>query len=167
MGLHWASPSAFVPIVTALVGRENPGVQFRQFQGGGLTSTRAYDRFFKDAVAWKPEVVLLVVMNRTDEDLAKLALLGQGLTAAGAKVYAFDDVHDPDTADPERLRREHEVEARSGITMVEVAPLLASAPDRDRFMSLDGIHMTEPYHRLMAKEWLKLLVGARGPRLER
>jgi hypothetical protein len=37
-------------------------------------------------------------------------------------------VHDPDTADPERLRREHEVEARSGITMVEVAPLLASAP---------------------------------------
>jgi photosystem II stability/assembly factor-like uncharacterized protein len=25
-----------------------------------------------------------------------------------------------------------------------------------------GNHMTEPYHRLMAKEWLKLLVGARG-----
>jgi hypothetical protein len=22
--------------------------------------------------------------------------------------------------------------------------------------------MTEPYHRLMAKEWLKLLAGARG-----
>ena len=30
---------------------------------------------------------------------------------------------------------------------------------------LDGIHMTEPYHRLMAKEWLKLLAGARGPAL--
>ena len=26
---------------------------------------------------------------------------------------------------------------------------------------LDGIHMTEPYPRRMAKEWLKLLVGAR------
>jgi hypothetical protein len=26
---------------------------------------------------------------------------------------------------------------------------------------LDGIHMTEPYHRRMAKKWLKLLVGAR------
>ena len=48
MGLHWASPSAFVPIVTALLARENPGVEFRQFQGGGLTSTRAYDRFFAD-----------------------------------------------------------------------------------------------------------------------
>ena len=26
---------------------------------------------------------------------------------------------------------------------------------------IDGIHMTEPYHRLMAKEWLKYLAGAR------
>jgi hypothetical protein len=167
MGLHWASPSAFVPIVTALLARENPAVEVRQFQGGGLTATRAYDRFYQDAVAWKPDVVLLVVMNRTDEDLARLALLAKGLKDAGAKVYAFDDVHDPDSADPERLRREHEVEARAGVGIVEVAPLLASAPDRDRFVSLDGVHMTEPYHRLMAREWLKLLVGARGLRLER
>jgi hypothetical protein len=27
---------------------------------------------------------------------------------------------------------------------------------------LDRIHMTEPWHRLMAKEWLELLVGARA-----
>jgi photosystem II stability/assembly factor-like uncharacterized protein len=167
MGLHWASPSAFVPIVTALVARQNPNVEVRQFQAGGLTSTRAYDRFFEDAVAWKPDVVLLVVMNRTDEDLAKLALLGRGLSAAGARVYAFDDVHDPDTADPSRLRKEHEVEGRSGITVVEVGALLAAAPERDLFLSLDGVHMTEAYHRLMAKEWLKILAGARGPRLER
>jgi photosystem II stability/assembly factor-like uncharacterized protein len=167
MGLHWASPSAFVPIVTALLARENPGVEIRQFQGGGLTSTRAYDRFFADAIAWKPDVVLLVVMNRTDADLEKLALLGRGLTAAGAKVYAFDDVHDPDTADPARLRKEHEVERANGIAIVEVAGILSSAPDRDRFLSLDGIHMTEPYHRLMAREWLKLLAGARGVEAER
>jgi hypothetical protein len=37
--------------------------------------------------------------------------------------------------------------------------------DVDRFLCLDGIHMTEPYHRLMAREWLKLLLGARGPAL--
>jgi photosystem II stability/assembly factor-like uncharacterized protein len=167
MGLHWASPSAFVPIAAAVLARENPGVEVRQFEGGGLTSTRAYDRFYREAIAWKPDVVLLVVLNRTDQDLAKLELLAKGLIANGAKVYAFDDVHDPDTADPVRLRREHEVEARAGVTVVEVAELLASAPDRDRFLSLDGIHMTEPYHRLMAREWLKLLAGARSARQER
>ena len=48
------------------------------------------------------------------------------------------------------------------MTVIEVSPLLVAAPDRDRFLCLDGIHMTEPYHRLMAKEWLKVLVGARG-----
>src|SRR5262249_26219322 len=42
MDLHWSSPSAFVPIVTAIFARENPKVEFRQFQGGGLTSSRAY-----------------------------------------------------------------------------------------------------------------------------
>jgi hypothetical protein len=165
MDLHWASPSAFVPIVTAMFARVNPKVEFRQFQGGGLTSTRAYNRFHADAVAWKPDVVLLVVLNRTDEDLENFARLGRELTAAGARVYAFDDVHDPDTSDPARLAKEWDVGGAAGITIVEVGSLLAAAPDRAGFLSLDKIHMTEPYHRLMAKEWAKLLAGARGARL--
>jgi hypothetical protein len=41
MDLHWSSPSAFVPIVTAMFAQENPKIEFRQFQAGGLTSTRA------------------------------------------------------------------------------------------------------------------------------
>jgi hypothetical protein len=92
MGLHWASPSAFVPIVAAIMARENPSVEIRQFQGGGLTSTRAYDRFFEDVVAWKPEVVLLVVMNRTDEDLANWRFWAKGSSLRGEGL-AFDDVH--------------------------------------------------------------------------
>jgi hypothetical protein len=51
------------------------------------------------------------------------------------------------------------------VEVVEVERLLLNAPERDRFLCLDGIHMTEPYHRLMAKEWLKLLAGARGAAL--
>jgi hypothetical protein len=53
----------------------------------------------------------------------------------------------------------------AGMEVVEVGKLLLEAPERDAFLCLDGIHMTEPYHRLMAREWLKLLAGARGPRL--
>lgn len=166
MDLHWASPSAFVPIVTSMFARENPKVEFRQFQGGGLTSTRAYNRFFQDAVAWKPDVVLLVVLNRTDEDIDNFVRLGKGLAAAGARVYSFDDLHDPDTSDPARLAKEWATGRTAGITIVEVSRLLSTAPDRARFVALDGIHMTEPWHRLMAKEWLKVLVGARGAALE-
>jgi hypothetical protein len=165
MQLHWSTPGAFVPVVTAIFARENPAVEFRQFQGGGLTSTRAMTRFYADVVAWKPQQVLLVVINRTDEDLQNFARLGSGLAEAGAKVLTFDDVHDPKgTADGLR-DREKAVARESGMTVIDVSPLLAASPDRGSFLCLDGIHMTEPYHRLMAKQWLEFLVGARGPAL--
>jgi hypothetical protein len=158
MDLHWASPSAFVPIVTAMFAEENPRVEFRQFQGGGLTSSRAYKNFYKEALAWKPDAVLFVVLNRTEEDLADLRAMAEGFRAAGAGVFMFDDVHDPDAADPAKLAKEVAVAREEGIVVAEVAKVLAAAPDRKRFTCLDGIHMTEPYHRLMAREWLKVVL---------
>jgi len=144
MDLHWASPSAFVPIVTAMFARENPGVQFRQFQGGGLTSSRAFKNFYPDALAWRPNTVLLVVINRTEQDLADLRIMGQGFKAAGARVATFDDVHDPDSADPEKRTKETEIARSADIEIVKVSPILAASPDRSRFLCLDQIHMTEP-----------------------
>jgi hypothetical protein len=163
MDLHWSSPSAFVPIVSALFARENPRVEFRLFQGGGLTSSRAYTRFYEDVRGFRPDVVLLVVLNRTDADLEAFAKLGRGLGAAGARVYSFDDLHDPDAADPARLRKEWETGRAAGIRIVEVSHVLAAAPEREGFVCLDGIHMTEPWHRLMAREWLKVLLADGGP----
>jgi hypothetical protein len=165
MQLHWSTPGAFVPVVTAMFARENPGVEFRQFQGGGLTSTRAMSRFYADVVAWKPQQVLLVVINRTDEDLESFRRLGRGLAEAGAKVLTFDDVGDPKGTASGLRDRELQVARETGMTVIEVSRLIASAPDRERFLCLDGIHMTEPYHRLMAKQWLSFLVGARGAQL--
>jgi hypothetical protein len=160
MDLHWASPSAFVPIVTAMFARQNPKVQFRQFQAGGLTSSRARKNFYQDALAWRPDLVLFVLANRTDEDLADLRTMGMGFKAAGARVVMFDDVHDPSSADPKMLEKEADAARQAGIEIVKVSPILAASPDRSRFLCLDHIHMTEPYHRLMAKEWLKIIVGS-------
>jgi hypothetical protein len=159
MDLHWATPSAFVPIVTAMFARENPGVQFRQFQAGGLTSSRALKNFYQDVLQWRPDTVLLVVLNRTDQDLADLRTMARGFKAAGARVLMFDDVHDPDSTDPEKRKQELQAAQESGIDVVRVSPILAASPDRTHFLCLDHIHMTEPYHRLMAKQWLKVIVG--------
>jgi len=167
MQLHWSTPGAFVPIVTAMFGRENPAVEFRQFQGGGLTSTKALARFHDGVIAWKPDKVLLVVLNRTPEDLASFAKLGRDFAAAGAQVVTFDDLHDPDASDPSLAGRDLAAARESGMTVIEVGSLLAASPDRGRFLCLDRIHMTEPYHRLVAKQWLGWLVGARPAQLER
>jgi hypothetical protein len=158
MDLHWASPSAFVPIVTAMFARESPAVQFRQFQGGGLTSSRAMKNFYQDALAWKPDTVLLVLINRTDQDLEDLRTMGQGFKAAGARVVMFDDVHDPDSGDPQARKREADAARQAGIEIATVSTILAASPDRSRFICLDHIHMTEPYHRLMAKAWLRVIL---------
>jgi hypothetical protein len=165
MGLHWSSPSSFVPIVIDVFRRENSKVEFRQFAGGGLTATRAKDRFYQSVLDWKPDKVLLVVMTRTDADYDALKQLGLGFAAAGIKTYMFDEVHDPESVNPGTVERALAAARAGGIEVIEVGSILSSSPDRARFVCLDGIHMTEPYHRLMAKEWLKFLAGARGAKL--
>jgi hypothetical protein len=89
--------------------------------------------------------------------------MGLGFKAAGTRVIMFDDVHDPDSTDPQTRGKEAEVAREAGIEIAKVSPILAASPDRGRFLCLDHIHMTEPYHRLMAKEWLKVIVGAPLP----
>src|SRR5690242_9369622 len=162
MGLHWSSPSSFVPVVIDVFRRENPKVEFKQFAAGGLTASRAQKRFYEDVLAWKPDKVLFVVMTRTDEDYEALKQMGQGLNVAGIRPYMFDEVHDPAAVTPGTVERARQTAKESGIEVIEVGQLLANSPDRAKFICLDGIHMTEPYHRLMAKEWLKYLAGARG-----
>ncbi|HEX7317587.1 MAG TPA: hypothetical protein VF297_27040 [Pyrinomonadaceae bacterium] len=166
MGQHWSSPSSFVPVVTEIFRRENPLVEFKQFERGGLTASRAKQHFYQGVLDWKPDKVLLVVMTRTDEDYAALGEMAEGFRAAGIEVLMFDDIHDPETVSkPGTSARAVKVARGAGIKVIEVGALLASAPDRGHFLSLDRVHMTEPYHRLMAKEWLKFLAGARGERL--
>ena len=166
MGLHWSSPSSFVSIVSDVFRRENPKVEFKQFAAGGLTATRAQQRFYQSVLDWKPDKVLLVVMTRTDADYDALKQLGAGFTAAGIKTYMFDEVHDPASVNPGTIERAIAAAHAGGIEVIEVGSVLSSSPDRARFLCLDGIHMTEPYHRLMAKEWLKFLAGARGAKRE-
>lgn len=162
MGQHWSSPSSFVPVVTEIFRRENPSIEFKQFERGGLTASRAKQRFYQGVLDWKPDKVLFVVMTRTDEDYLALGEMGEGLRAAGIEVYMFDDIHDPETVSKTGAsERAVKVAREAGIKVIEVGTLLSAAPDRGRFLSLDRVHMTEPYHRLMAKEWLKFLAGAR------
>lgn len=166
MGQHWSTPSSFVPVVTEIFRRVNPKVEFRQFERGGLTASRAKQRFYQGVLDWKPNKVLLVVMTRSEEDYAALGEMAEGFRAAGIEVLMFDDIHDPETAsNPGARARAVKVARAAGVKVMEVGALLASAPDRGRFLSLDRVHMTEPYHRLMAREWLKFLAGARGERL--
>lgn len=165
MNVHWSSPSAFVPIVFEMIGRLHPKVEMRQWQAGGMNPSRGDCRkFFKEALDWKPDQVLLVLGHRNRNDPPALKKMVSAFVAAGAKVAMFDTL----TGD---LKPQHRVypdptsvaaiARKTGTSLIEVAPLLNASQERDTFLSLDGVHMTEPYHRLMAKAWLKHLCAGR------
>ncbi len=162
MAAHWSSPSSFVPIVSYMVSRENPKFAFRQFEAGGLTASRAQSSFLKDALEWKPDKVLLVVLTRRDEDYAALGQMGRAFREAGAQCIVFDNLHDPESQNPDVLRRFQETARAAGMTILPVDRILSTASDRNEFVCLDNIHMKEPYHRLMAREWLRFLAGGTG-----
>ena len=101
-----------------------------------------------------------MLLNRADQDLADLRTMSKGFRSAGARVVLFDDVHDPDSTDPERRKQESAIARAAGIEIAQVSTILAGSPDRARFLCLDHIHMTEPYHRLMAKQWLRVVLNS-------
>jgi creatinine amidohydrolase len=164
MQSHWSTPGSFAAVVGAALGMTNPSVQYRQWASGGLTASRANKMFYQDVLAWKPDLVLFAVAMRTDQDLADMKTMCHGFSSAGSKVCAFDSLRDP-SEDAIRNQMGGDAAKETGLTIIEVGQLLATAPDKAEFLCLDKIHMTEPYHRLMAREWLKFLVGARAARL--
>jgi hypothetical protein len=161
--LHWASPATFVQIAGAVLAREGSKVELRQWAAGGLSASKAEKKYLGELTAWKPDQALLVLLTRNDDDFAALERIGKALRAAKIEGFVFDDVLDAVAREkPEMATKAAQVARKAGLKVIEVKALLDAAPDKGSFLALDGVHMREPYHRLMAREWLELLAGARG-----
>jgi hypothetical protein len=163
MGNHWASPGSFTTISSALLQREHVRIETRHYSAGGLTASRAWRRFGREALDWRPDVALLVVAVRNDDDVSALTSMVTALDEAGAKVLMFDELGDPTERNEAMRARRLEAARTAGARILPIADRLASAPDRGAFLSLDGIHMTEPYHRLVALAWLEALADTLVP----
>ena len=160
MGNHWASPGSFTTIAAEILAQAHVPIETRHYSGGGLTATRAVRTFGREVVEWQPKVTLLVVAVRNDDDLTALGTLVTSLRTAGSSVVVFDEVGDSTEHDEVMRHRRNDAARAAGARVVPVADRLAASPDHARFLSLDGIHMTEPYHRLMALAWLEALEQA-------
>ena len=91
-----------------------------------------------------------MVANRSDEDRDDLNKNGGGFRATGARVVMFDNILDPDDTDRVKLQNNLAVARNAGIAVIPAESILNASPDRPRFSCLNHIHMTEPYHRVMA-----------------
>jgi len=76
-------------------------------------------------------------------------------TSAGARMYAFPHNGPSPMNNVAAIRR---YAAENGLRLADFDDIVQAAPNKGSFVSLDKIHMTEPYHRLMAREFLRFLV---------
>lgn len=159
MDQHWSSPSSFVPIVTTMFEQEHSRVEFRQWQAGGLRFARAQRNYYAEALAWKPNVVLMVMGNSTPADAEALKTMAAGFRAAGARVLMFDDVEDSIAFGEPSAKQTEQIARQAGVEIIPARAILDAAPGHASFPCMDGIHKQEPYHRLMAYLWLKAVLA--------
>ncbi|MFB3891348.1 MAG: hypothetical protein ACE15C_04915 [Phycisphaerae bacterium] len=154
--MHFCSPSSFTQIVAAIFGRVNPGVEFRHWTYGSMTATQAREMFFQEVTLWKPAKVFLFVLLPTDADKAAMRKMAADFAAAGAETWVFPHNGPRPYNNVKEVR---EFAKAGGIRLADFVDAVDACPDKDKFVCLDGVHMTEPYHVAMAKELLKLLAS--------
>jgi len=166
MKIHWSTLAPMNEIVRAVFEKLNPRVVVTHMGHGGMRATQARDKFLKDALAYKPDRVLVVVVMQGDDNLDAMDEMTRAFRNIGAEVSCFDQVYvgretwiNPDRA--KLLVRAKDC----GLTVIEVGRLLEAHPEKPDFVALDGVHMRPSYHKFMAGEWLKFLTGARRAKL--
>ena len=160
MGNHWASPGSFTTIAAALIAGAHVAIETRHYSAGGLKAARAWRMYGPEVVEWRPTVALLAFEVQSDQDVVAVTTWLTALHDAGTRALMFDDWGDPGDREVAMRSRRLDAARAGGAVIVPVQARLAAAPDRDGFLSMDGIHMKEPYHRLMALAWLEALEPA-------
>jgi hypothetical protein len=163
MEVHWATPGSFVPVVAEMMKTADPDMEFKYFQGGGLDAVWSYKALYPEVLKWHPDMVLFVVMSEGADQRSALKSMVDGFSAVGTKCVMFDSLWPADF--DLKPKKTDPVLATTKLNIIEVQKLLMASPDKDKFVCLDGVHMTEPWHLLMAREWFKYLAGARKEEL--
>ena len=156
MAVNWSSPSSFTAIAGAAFEKVNPKVEFKHWGEGGMRALRAQEAFVPQAKAWKPNVLFLFTGTPEPKDLDALVAMDKDLRQAGIRVFIF-----PHNG-PLPYYNVPQIQAfakANNLSLADFTAVVDSAPNKAEFLSLDGIHMTEPWHRLMAKELLKFLAS--------
>lgn len=156
MFVQWSTPAPFTWIAKGVLEKVNPGVSFLHLGGGSMQPGTAM-RLYRDIVLeYKPAQVYFYLVVTTDQDVTDLALLVRTFANAGIACNAFTQRYAKDYQNVDCLKQ---VASLAPLRIVDIEGALQSRfPNKD-FMSLDGIHPIELYHRLAAVELLKAIHG--------
>lgn len=148
--VHWSSHGTFACIVSESLKRNNPGIQVRHVNRGGMTYSRAVKECLGQVLEYRPDFTVIVLACRTDEDYAALAEIGKKLEGRALFFEALAcDFHSMPWSRPD-VKRLEAIAKDTGMTLVRTRKFLDTHPDRKKFISMDKIHMYPSYHKHMA-----------------
>lgn len=167
INMHFSTHASFTGTVEAAFRLEGLKVEMPWWGEGGMTAVRAREAYFEQVLAAKPDAVMFVVRLEGDDNRAAIADMARRCRDAGVRAWTMDRLFPAGTYpwagdDPELLKA---VAKPSGLAVIEVGRLIDEHPSRGEFFSLDGLHMTGVYHKFLAAELLKFIVGARKAEL--
>ena len=157
---HWSSLAAWSTIAAETMRQINPGFEYKDFQGGNLTMSRAVTEHLANLLAYRPtETFILASSPRSPADQEAFVKVLDALRGIGCRTYVIDDVRpwgrmgsrSPETkAFIQKACQEH------GARQLEWLALAQAAPGHERWAAIDNIHMATDGHIFFAKELLKL-----------
>ena len=164
---HWSTLAPMNEILRAVFATLNPAVTVSRMGHGGMSASQARDTFLKDALAWKPDRVIVVVVMRSDADYSAMQEMTRAFKEHACETVCFDTLHPSRTSwvNPSREKLVAAANA-SGLVVIDVGDKLAAHPLKRDFVCLDGIHMRPSYHKFLAAELLRFLVEASRNRQE-
>ncbi|MEI6845525.1 MAG: hypothetical protein WCK36_00595 [Candidatus Firestonebacteria bacterium] len=157
MNGHWSSPSSFIPVSIEILKKINSGVKIVQWERGGMSAPVAEKLFYKKVLKWRPDTVLFVIISEGEKNKPALNRMCRGFNKAGIKVLIFDNLW-PSSFDFKNKRKDADF-IKMKLSLVPLKKALQASPAKKDYVSLDGIHMTESWHRVATAAWLKYLAG--------
>lgn len=160
LSMHWASHASMTGIASRVLHEMNPGIVTHHIAAGSLLASRALKEFFPRLLDLHSDIALLVLLVHSDNDLNDLCEMIRRLRATGSRVCIFDALNAGFGAAKSSYGPEVGLAAATaGAEVISVRELLGSHPMQDRFVSVDGVHMTPVYHKVMAVELVRRIAS--------
>lgn len=156
MSLHWSTFGSWCDVAAEAARQVNPKFEYRDFQSGGLTATRAVKEHLESLLAYKPTAVYILVAMRTQADDDALSSIVSQLVGAGAEVYIVDDVRPWTIVSPEARKTFAELAQKKHVHLLEFQALAKTATGHESWAAIDNIHMRTPGHMFFARETLRV-----------
>jgi hypothetical protein len=159
--VHWSSHGVFPAIAEAVFKRVNPRVTVSYVNEGGLQAARAREVHLPQVLAAKPDLVLLVLRIETKADHQALGEMIASIRSASGRAVLFDRLIPKGRPLYTEPTEAVSIAQAAGGEVIFAGDLIDRHPDREQFLSLDGVHMGPAYHKFMAGLLLRHL--ARKP----